>query len=145
MKINKLIECNYIIIFFLMLAVFSFKSYAQVSVIVSKESQYELTDSQVKNIFMGNMLSWPDGSKVVIVDQPESASGKDFYSKFIEQSINKIRVKWTKLVLSGQASAPLKVDNDDEVKKNVASNQNAIGYISSSEVDDTVKEILRIE
>jgi ABC-type phosphate transport system substrate-binding protein len=128
-----------------MLAVFSFKSYAQVSVIVSKESQYELTDSQVKNIFMGNMLSWPDGSKVVIVDQPESASGKDFYSKFIEQSINKIRVKWTKLVLSGQASAPLKVDNDDEVKKNVASNQNAIGYISSSEVDDTVKEILRIE
>ena len=99
----------------------------------------------MKEIFSGVRLTWSNGSKIQVVDQSESQIGNKFYDDFIGKSVNQIRVQWTKLVLSGQAVAPIKAQNDDEVKKNVSSKPNAIGYISTKSLDSSVKEIFKIE
>jgi hypothetical protein len=74
-----------------------------------------------------------------------SELGKKFYDMVIGKSANQVRRQWTKLLLSGQAAPPLKQPSDKNVKKVVAGNPNAIGYIATSALDDSVREVLRIE
>jgi hypothetical protein len=117
---------------------------AQISVVVSKSSNQSATQSELKQMFAGVRLTWSGGEKMTIADQSDTEVGKTFYDKFIGKSVSQVRTEWTKLVLSGQASAPKKCSNDDAVKKALADNPNAVGYISSSSLDGTVKEIHRV-
>jgi ABC-type phosphate transport system substrate-binding protein len=118
---------------------------AQISVIVAKSTEAKATKTEVKEIFTGAKLKWPNGNKIQVVDQPDTELGKKFYDMVIGKSANQVRRQWTKLLLSGQAAAPIKQPADKNVKKIVAGNPNAIGYIATSALDDSVREILRIE
>ena len=143
MKTKKILSVIYFSLILILIAQSS--NYAQISVVVSSSSGEKLTKNEVKEIFSGVRLTWSNGSKIQVVDQSESQIGNKFYEVFIGKSVNQIRVQWTKLVLSGQAVAPIKAQNDDEVKKNVSSKPNAIGYISTKSLDSSVKEIFKIE
>lgn len=118
---------------------------AQISVVVSKSSAHNPSEGDVKSYFSAVKFNWPDGSKVQVVDQPDSPVAATFYSKFLGKSVAAVRREWTKLILSGQASAPVKCANDDAVKRALSDNPNAIGFISSSALDGTVKEIIKIQ
>jgi len=118
---------------------------AQHSIIVNKASAQKASKDEARDMFAGAKLTWSDGAKVQVVDQAESEAGKAFYEKVIGKSVNQVRMQWTKLLLSGQAMAPKKCVDDAAVKKAVAEGPNTIGYISTSALDETVKELLRIE
>ncbi|MGH7601079.1 MAG: hypothetical protein ACREOI_32375 [bacterium] len=118
---------------------------AQISVIAAKSTEAKATKTEVKEIFTGVKLKWPNGNKIQVVDQPDTELGKKFYDMVIGKSANQIRRQWMKLLLSGQAAAPIKQPSDKNVKKIVAGNPNAIGYIATSALDDSVREILRID
>ena len=118
---------------------------AQVSVVVSKSSAHNPGEADVKSFFSAVKFAWENGAKVQVVEQPDTEVATAFYTKFLGKSVSMIRKEWTKLILSGQASAPVKCANDDAVKKAVAANGDAIGFISSSSVDGTVKEVLKIQ
>jgi hypothetical protein len=118
-------------------------AHAQVSVVVSKASKYTPTEAEAKSYFVGVKLEWPDGNKVQVIDQPDAEVAKTFYEKFVGVSIAQVRKEWTKLILSGQASAPMKCANDDEVKKALAANPAAIAFIATASVDATVREIAK--
>ena len=120
-------------------------SNAQISVIVSKSNSYKINESYIKDIFATANLTWPDGKKVLVVDQSGTDAGTEFYKKTIGKSVNQIRTLWTKLVLSGQATAPRKCDSDTEVMAAVSASAEAIGFIASKSLNDSVKEIFKIE
>jgi ABC-type phosphate transport system substrate-binding protein len=123
----------------------TFTVHAQISIVVSKSSSHKGNLDEMKQIFCGAKIAWENGNKVQVADQAESEIGKKFYDKFIGKSAIQVRSQWMKLVLSGQAAAPIKCTDDTAVKKAVAENPNAVGYILSSSVDATVKEIGKIE
>lgn len=118
---------------------------AQISVVVSSSSNHKASDTEIKNIFTGNLTAWPDGAKITVVDQPDNETGKTFYESFIGIAVSQVRVKWTKLVLSGAVMAPKKLNNDNEVKAEVSKDVNAVGFISSASLDNSVKEIYRVK
>lgn len=121
---------------------------AQISIIVSKSAKLDSNDvkkADVKTIYTGNRLKWSNGNKIQVVDQAETGVGKKFYDLVLGKTLNQVRSQWTKLILSGQASAPVQCPSDKAVKKIVAGNPHAIGYIAASALDDSVKEILRID
>lgn len=118
---------------------------AQVSVIVSSSSPNAVSKDEAKNVFSGATASWSSGTKIQVVDQPDTETGKSFYEKFVGKPAGQVRLQWTKLVLSGQAAAPKKLGDDDAVKKAVAADPNSIGYIKSSALDGSVKEIARVQ
>ena len=118
---------------------------AQISVVVSKSSTQNASKDEVKEIFSGAKLTWSNGNKIQVVDQPENEVGKKFYDGFVGKSVVQVRTQWTKLVLSGQAGAPTKCADNDAVKKAVAGNPNAVGFVSTSALDGTVKEIARVD
>lgn len=116
-----------------------------ISVVVGKNVDIKISEDDVKAFFSANKFKYSDGTDVHIADQPNAEISTKFYEKLLGQSKTKIAQRWMKLVLSGQATSPGKYKSDDEVKKAIAENPGMIGYIQTSSLDDSVKEILKLE
>lgn len=120
---------------------------AQVAVIVNPKSPLaSMTQEQVAAIFMGKSSTLPSGQTAVPADLPESDKAREiFYSKAAGKSPSQVKATWARLTFSGKATPPKEVPTAADVKKHVAANPDAIGYIEKSAVDSTVKVVLTVE
>jgi ABC-type phosphate transport system substrate-binding protein len=76
------------------------------------------------------------------IDQPESAPIRaEFYRKVADKDLSQAKALWSKLVFTGKATMPREAADSVAVKKAVAANPKAIGYIDRSAVDATVKVV----
>jgi ABC-type phosphate transport system substrate-binding protein len=104
----------------------------------------EVDKAFVAKAFTGETRNWPGGGVLALIDQSEdSAARTSFYGKIVGKSSSNVKAMWAQLVFSGKAVPPKVIDGDAEVKKAVAANKNAIGYISSAAVDDSVKVLVK--
>ncbi len=120
---------------------------AQVAVIVNAKSPTaSMTADQVANIFLGKSNTLPSGASAMALDQPESAAVREqFYTKVTGKQAAQVKAAWSRLVFSGKATPPKEMASSAEVKKFVAANPDAIGYIEKSAVDGTVKAVLTVD
>jgi len=80
------------------------------------------------------------------IDQAEGSHIRnDFYQKIADKDAAQVKAIWSKLVFTGKATAPKEMKSNADVKKAVAADPKAIGYIDKSAVDDTVKVILTLQ
>jgi ABC-type phosphate transport system substrate-binding protein len=114
---------------------------AKVVVVVSmKSATTSLTSVQVSDIFLGKVSRFPDGLLAVPIDQADGSAARDeFYARVADKSPMQIRAYWSKIIFTGRGQPPLSVSNSIEVKKRIASDPRAIGYIEESLVDDSVR------
>jgi len=110
---------------------------AEVVVVVNPNAApTSLTKDQVAQYFLGK------SGEFAPLDQPESTSIRaEFYQKVANKDLAQMRALWAKLVFTGKAMPPKEVGSNAEVKKTVAANPRAIGYIDKNAVDSTVKVI----
>ena len=110
---------------------------AEVVVVVNpKAAESSMTKEQVAQFFLGK------SSSMTPVDQPESAAIRgEFYKKVTDKDASQVKSLWSKLVFTGKATMPKEVGDSAAVKKAVASDPKAIGYIEKSAVDASVKVI----
>jgi ABC-type phosphate transport system substrate-binding protein len=95
-----------------------------------------MTKEEVAQYFLGK------SGALTPIDQPESAPIRaEFYKKVADKDLSQAKALWSKLVFTGKATMPREVDGSAGVKKTVATNPKAIGYIDRSAVDATVKVI----
>lgn len=118
---------------------------AQISVVVSASSPYNPSVREIAEMFMGIQATWADGAKVQLVDQPDTPVGRQFYSVFLQQSAAAVRQRITRRIFAGEALPPERVANSAAVRAAVARNPRAIGFIDSSALDGSVREVHRIE
>lgn len=130
----------------LLLAVPGF-AWSQVAVIVSPKSPLTaLTADQAAAIFMGRSTTLPSGATATPADLPDSSGVREqFYSKAAGKSAAQVKAAWSRLTFSGKATPPREIPSAAEVKKFVAANPDAIGYIEKSAVDATVKVVLVLD
>ncbi|MBI2733513.1 MAG: phosphate ABC transporter substrate-binding protein [Aquabacterium sp.] len=104
---------------------------AQVAVIVNPTSPLaSMTQEQAAAIFLGKTQTLPSGQTAVPADLPESDKARDiFYSKAAGKSPAQVKATWARLTFSGKATPPKEVPTAADVKKHVAANPDAIGYI----------------
>jgi ABC-type phosphate transport system substrate-binding protein len=111
-----------------------------VAVVSSKNPLTSLSKSQVADIFLGKTVRFPDGVPAVPIDQEEgSPAREEFYATFTGKSPAQIKSHWTKIIFTGRGQPPRAVSNSAEVRKVIAANPQAIGYIERSAVDGSVK------
>jgi ABC-type phosphate transport system substrate-binding protein len=110
---------------------------AEVVVVVNpKAAESSMSKDQVAQFFLGK------SSAMTPVDQPESAPIRgEFYKKVTDKDASQVKSLWSKLVFTGKATMPKEVGDSAAVKKAVASDPKAIGYIEKSAVDASVKVI----
>jgi len=108
---------------------------AEVVVVANpKAAEASMTKDQVAQFFLGKSTS------MTPIDQPESAPIRaEFYKKVTDKDASQVKSLWSKLVFTGKATMPKEVGDSAAVKKAVAADPKAIGYIEKSAVDGSVK------
>ena len=121
--------------------------HAQVAVVVSAKSPTAtMTADQVAGIFLGKSSTLPGGATAAAVDQSESAAIREqFYTKVTGKQAAQVKAAWSRLVFSGKGTPPKEMASSADVKKFLAGNPDAIGYIEKSAVDATVKVVLSVD
>lgn len=118
---------------------------AEMVVIVNKDNGNTFTKSMVEKIYKGDMTAWPAGGVVVAYDLPEGSAGRtDFTKSLLGISVSSLKAAWAMKLFSGKATPPKTAGSDGEMKSAVAANRNAIGYISASSLDESVKSVLTL-
>jgi len=114
-------------------------SFSQVVVVVNtKNPAATMTQEQVSNLYLGKIPA-------MIADLPDGSPPRElFYSKATGRTSAQMKAVWARLTFTGKASPPKELASAADVKKFVAANPDAVGYIEKSAVDSTVKVVLEL-
>lgn len=119
-------------------------AHAAVVVIVSAKSPVtSITAEQTARIFLGKTSSFPDDGEALPLDQAEGNTIRDeFYSKVIHKNSSQLAAYWAKIIFTGVGRPPIELVSNVAVRKAVANNPHAIGYIDKRDVNRSVRIIL---
>ena len=133
-----------LIILFLMLSSLSLK--AHYIIVNSSNPISKISKGELRNIFIGNTVSWKNNKKVQIVDyNSESELREEFSLNFLNLSPNKVSMIWLKVTLSGKVSPPKIFFKERDVLKYVSENVEAIGYIANKKDLPADVKIVEVE
>lgn len=108
-------------------------------VVVGNPNAPALTKEQVAEVYLGKSQSFAP------IDQVESAPIRaDFYKAAAGKDPAQVKALWARLAFSGKGQPPKEVADAAAVKKEVANNPKAIGYIDKTAVDGSVKVLLTV-
>lgn len=114
-----------------------------VAVVSAKSPVSALSRNQVVDIFLGKASRFPDGNQAVPIDQAEGAAARDeFYLRFAGKSPAQLNAHWSKIIFTGRGRPPREAAGAAEVKKRLAEDPFAIGYLEAGQVDASVKVVL---
>ena len=114
--------------------VMSGASYAQsYYVIVNEDNPISSLDkSELSDYFMKKTQKYPDGTRVLPVDQKgSSAVRKGFTSDVHNKTVTAVKSFWQQSVFQGRNTPPVEKSSDAAVIAYIANNPGAIGYVSS--------------
>ena len=116
-------------------------AWADVVVVVSAHSPVtSLSKSQLADIFLGRLSRLPDGRTVVPIDQPEGSAARDeFYSGLMGRSAAQLKAYWSRIIFTGRGQPPRTVANGLAVRKLLAADPTAVGYLEAGLVDDSLR------
>lgn len=119
------------------LAVTALPSFAEIVIVINpKNAAPQMSSEQAAQYFLGKSTTFTP------VDQTEgSAIRLEFYKKLADKEASQVKAIWSKLVFTGKGTLPREMASNDAVKKAVAADTNAIGYIEKSAVDGSVKVV----
>jgi ABC-type phosphate transport system substrate-binding protein len=111
-----------------------------VPVVSAKSPITALSPAQVADIFLGKTNRFPDGSPAVPLDLAEDSPERDrFYAQYTGKSPAQVKSHWAKIIFTGRGQPPRQVASARDMRKLVAENPNAIGYIDPGLVDASVR------
>lgn len=113
-------------------------AHADTAVIVHPKSALtHLLAEQAAQIFLGK------STRLTPVDLADnSAIRADFYQKVAGKDQDQVKAIWSKIVFTGKGFPPKEYNTNAEVKRAIAADPGAIGYIDKAAVDDTVRVVL---
>jgi ABC-type phosphate transport system substrate-binding protein len=113
---------------------------AEIAVIVNpKNPASRMFTEQAAQFFIGK------SSLFTPVEHNDGAAIRnEFNTKVLGKDSSQVKAIWTKLVFTGKGTAPKEYGSAADVKKAVAADVKAIGYIDKAQVDDSVKVILSV-
>ncbi len=113
-------------------------------IIVHKENLNAIDLAFVKRVYTGAIKGWPDGSPVFALTQPEdTAAHLAFTTTVLGKTPANLRAIWSQNIFTGKGLPPKVAGADVEMRRLVAANRHAIGYIAGAHVDASVRVIGR--
>jgi len=99
-----------------------------------------LTKEQLADVYLGR------NQALTPLDQAESAAIRaEFYKKLTGRDPAQIKAMWSRLTFTGKGQSPKELPDSAAVKKAVAADPKAIGYIEKSAVDASVKVLVSVD
>jgi len=119
-------------------------SAGELVVIVNAERRVELSVAEVAQIFLKRRRFWDDGDAIVPVNRDSgSETRKRFVRRIFAGDARSLPVYWNRQYFRG-VLPPATLASDEAVKRFVAREPLAIGYIAAELVDRSVRVVLRL-
>jgi len=99
-----------------------------------------LSKEQVADLYLGRSDDFTPIDQVV-----GSAIYVEFYKKVTGRDSAQIKAIWSRILFTDRGVAPKQLPNSAAVKKAVAANPKAVGYIEKSAVDASIKVALAVD
>ena len=117
----------------------------RVAVIVHPERHADLSIEDVAQIYLRRKRFWEDGAPVVPLNLPSANPLRERFSSLVlRETETRLADYWNRLYFRG-ILPPATLVSTESVRRYVASDPNAIGYLPDSEVDGSVRVLLRLE
>ncbi len=118
-------------------------AYAEIVVVVADDNPLKsLSRAELENIYLGKMNTLPNGQSVEPIDQQENSPIRhEFYRDYIKRTSTQMKMHWSKLIFSGRGQPPRTVPSDKAMADFVAEHPNAIGYLSTDQVDNRLRVV----
>lgn len=112
---------------------------ADYKVIVNNDvKNASITNSELKNIFLGRMSMWEGNIKIKPAYLKEDVDGAAvFYNGVVAMPAGKFKKIWVKLIFSGYGIEPKSAASIDEIVKYVTSTSGAIAVIPADKPTPT--------
>jgi ABC-type phosphate transport system substrate-binding protein len=119
----------------LILSVFSVGNvWAEDIVVIVNPAAAPISKEQIADLYLGRSDAW------IAVDQAAgSVIYVEFYKKLTGRDSAQIKAIWAQILFTSRGVPPKQLPDSAAVKKAVAANPKAVGYIEKSAVDASVK------
>jgi ABC-type phosphate transport system substrate-binding protein len=120
---------------------------ADLVVIVSARNPVAtLRAEQVAAIFLGQSARFPDGTEAVPYDLRLGTPMRDeFYARVTNKTPALLKAHWSKMVFTGRGQPPAELPDSAAVRRKVADDLGAIGYIERGALDGSVHAVLVVQ
>ena len=102
-----------------------------------------ISAAELSRLFLKQTAAWPDGQRVVVVDQERTASVRNVFSQAVHRrDADAIAAYWQTMVFSGRNTPPAVKGSDAAVLALVRTTPGAVGYVSESVQLEGVKPLV---
>jgi hypothetical protein len=105
----------------------------------------EITDADLRGIFIGTRTRFADGSHAVPVILKGGPVHEVFLKKHVGQGPEEFRSEWRKMVFTGQGAMPKAFDSESDLIEYVAATPGAVGYVSRVSSQDGVRVLATVK
>jgi len=99
----------------------------------------EISNADLRGIFMGTRTRFADGSHAVPVTLKGGPAHEVFLKNHIGEDPEEFRSQWRKMVFTGQGAMPKAFDSESALIEYVAATPGAVGYVSRISPQNRVK------
>ncbi len=115
------------------------------AVIVHRDRQASLSADELSNIYLKKRRFWEDGTAIVPLNRESGSAEREAFSqRALGRASTTFMGYWNQEYFHG-VFPPATLSSSNAMKRYVAADRNAIGYVWLTEVDETVRVVLRIE
>jgi ABC-type phosphate transport system substrate-binding protein len=135
----------FVAVSFLVLALVQPARAEELAVIVSATRTDPLDAAAISQIYLKQRRFWDDGGRIVPINR-EAGSGlrEVFVRHVLRMPARRLEVYWNRQYFQG-VLPPATLASDAAVKRFVAGERKAIGYVDPRVVDDSVRVVLQID
>jgi hypothetical protein len=109
-------------------------------VVIGNAGAAAMTKEQVADVYLGKSQA------ATPLDLPDASPLRaEFYKRATGRDLAQVKSVWSRVVFTGKGQPPKELPDAAAVKKAVAADPKAIGYIEKSAVDGSVKTLLTVE
>jgi len=117
-----------------------------VVVVSARSAVTALRTDQVAAIFLGQALRFPDGVEAAPLDQRIGSAVRDeFYLRIANKTPALLKAYWSKMVFTGRGQPPGELADSVAIRRKVADDPDAIGYIERGALDPSVRAVLVVQ
>lgn len=119
---------------------------ADILVIVNaKNSVAALERKQIVDLFMGRISAYPDQQRAQTLDLKTGTPLRaDFYKRLTGKNEAQVDAYWATLIFAGRMSPPKQLPNEKKLIAEVASNVEAIAYVTRQVLPKDVKIVMEL-
>lgn len=105
-----------------------------------------MTEADVRAIYLKRKRLWSDGQPIIPINREAGSDARELFSERVfGQSSRRLAAYWNQRYFEAGEFPPATLASEEGVVRFVSDNRNAIGYVTSADLADSVAAVLVLD